>query len=102
MLLLFPGAVCGRRAPCVRQADDRSIKEEGLDNLSEEELRSACRARGMRAPFGEGAATFMRRQMAEWLDLSLNRRAPRAWLPSGCCACGLFCSDGWVECMGAV
>ena len=60
----------------VRQADDRSIKEEGLDNLSEEELRSACRARGMRAPYGEGAAAFMRRQLAEWLDLSLNRRAP--------------------------
>ena len=59
----------------MRQADDRSIKEEGLDNLSEEELRSACRARGMRAPYGEGAAAFMRRQMAEWLDLSLNRRA---------------------------
>ena len=55
------------------QRDDRAIKDEGLDSLTEEELRSACRARGMRAPFGEGAVRFMRRQMTEWLDLSLNR-----------------------------
>jgi LETM1 and EF-hand domain-containing protein 1 len=55
--------------------DDRLIKKEGIDVLSEEELRQACRARGMRAPFGEGAAAFMRKQLAEWLDLSLNRRA---------------------------
>ena len=32
----------------------------------------------MRTPYGEGAVAFMRRQMAEWLDLSLNRCA--AWL----------------------
>ncbi|KAK9846594.1 hypothetical protein WJX81_007347 [Elliptochloris bilobata] len=62
------------------KADDRAIKEEGLDNLSEEELRSACRSRGMRAPFGEGAAAFMRRQLAEWLDLSLNRALPSSLL----------------------
>ena len=53
--------------------DDRLIKNEGIEALSEEELRSACRARGMRAPFGEGAAVFMRKQLKEWLDLSLNR-----------------------------
>ena len=28
----------------------------------------------MRAPFGEGAAVFMRKQLKEWLDLSLNRQ----------------------------
>ncbi len=33
----------------------------------------ACRARGMRAPFGEGAAEFMRQQLAEWIDWSLNK-----------------------------
>ena len=55
------------------QIDDRVIREEGIDSLTEEELRSASRARGMRAPFGEGAANFMRRQLTEWLDLSLNR-----------------------------
>ncbi|KAK9807532.1 hypothetical protein WJX72_001831 [[Myrmecia] bisecta] len=60
--------------------DDRAIKEEGLDSLTEEELRSACRTRGMRTPFGEGAVTFMRKQMQEWLDLSLNRALPSSLL----------------------
>lgn len=55
------------------QSDDRVIKEEGLDNLTDDELRSACRARGMRTPYGEGAVAFMRKQLQEWLDLSLNR-----------------------------
>lgn len=55
--------------------DDRMIKAEGLEALSEDELRQACRARGMRAPFGEGAVVFMRKQLKEWLDLSLNRCA---------------------------
>lgn len=55
------------------QSDDRAIKEEGLDNLTDDELRGACRARGMRTPYGEGAVAFMRKQLQEWLDLSLNR-----------------------------
>lgn len=55
------------------QSDDRVVKEEGLDNLTDDELRSACRARGMRTPYGEGAVLFMRKQLQEWLDLSLNR-----------------------------
>ena len=55
------------------QSDDRVIKEEGLDNLTDDELRGACRSRGMRTPYGEGAVTFMRKQLQEWLDLSLNR-----------------------------
>ena len=58
------------------KADDRAIREEGLDALSDEELRSACRARGMRAPFGEGARAAMVGQLEEWLDLSLNRALP--------------------------
>ncbi|KAK2079853.1 hypothetical protein QBZ16_002248 [Prototheca wickerhamii] len=60
--------------------DDRAIQEEGLDNLSEDELRTACRARGMRAPFGEGAAAFMRAQLGEWLDWSLHRSLPSSLL----------------------
>lgn len=60
--------------------DDRDIQEEGLDSLTEDELRHACRARGMRAPFGEGAAVFMREQLAEWLDWSLNRSLPSSLL----------------------
>lgn len=55
------------------QSDDRVIKEEGIDNLTDDELRGACRSRGMRTPYGEGAVTFMRKQLQEWLDLSLNR-----------------------------
>lgn len=55
------------------QSDDRVIKEEGLDNLTDDELRGACRSRGMRTPYGEGAVTFMHKQLQEWLDLSLNR-----------------------------
>ena len=48
-------------------------RAERLARLSEDELRQACRARGMRAPFGDGAAEYMRQQLAEWLDWSLNR-----------------------------
>lgn len=59
--------------PLPPQEDDGDIAEEGLDSLSEDELRQACRARGMRAPFGEGAAEFMRCQLAEWIDWSLNK-----------------------------
>ncbi|CAL8464272.1 g3807 [Coccomyxa elongata] len=60
--------------------DDRMIKSEGLEALSEDELRQACRVRGMRAPFGEGAVSFMRKQLKEWLDLSLNRALPSSLL----------------------
>lgn len=72
------------------------IKSEGLDSLTEDELRSACRARGMRAPFGERSGAFMKDQMREWLDLSLNRSVypatscskPEAPLQARCsCAC---------------
>ena len=62
------------------KADDRAIKEEGLDALTDEELRSACRARGMRAPFGEGARAAMVGRLEEWLDLSLNRALPSSLL----------------------
>ena len=69
--------------------DDRLIKNEGIEALLEDELRQACRARGMRAPFGEGAVTFMRKQLKEWLDLSLNRQGP-ALLRSPC-PCQVSC-----------
>ena len=78
--------MCGRQVARLRshleqiKRDDRMIKAEGLEALSEDELRQACRARGMRAPFGEGAVVFMRKQLKEWLDLSLNRRAPASLL----------------------
>jgi hypothetical protein len=43
--------------------DDRLIRAEGLDSLTDDELRSASKARGMKAAFGEGARDYMRRQM---------------------------------------
>jgi LETM1 and EF-hand domain-containing protein 1 len=60
--------------------DDFEIQEEGIEMLTEEELRQACRARGMRTPFGEGAEKFMRQQLEEWLDWSLNRSLPSSLL----------------------
>ena len=60
--------------------DDSDIQKEGLDSMTEDELRQACRARGMRAPFGEGSAAFMKEQLEEWLDWSLNRSLPSSLL----------------------
>lgn len=34
----------------------------------------------MRGPFGEGAVPFMRRQLQDWLDLSLHRGLPSSLL----------------------
>lgn len=62
------------------KSDDREIQKEGIENLTEDELRHACRARGMRAPFGEGATKFMMQQLEEWLDWSLNRSLPSSLL----------------------
>lgn len=85
-----------------RQEDDQDIQQEGLESLTEDELRQACRARGMRAPFGEGAADFMRRQLAEWIDWSLNKCAPDFLLvfPKGGGCTGPqsrwgWCMEGW-------
>lgn len=43
--------------------EDRLIQAMGLDNLTPDELRSAIKARGMRAMFGPGAEVAMRQQM---------------------------------------
>jgi len=60
--------------------DDRMIKDEGLENLEESELRDACRARGMAAPFGPYAKEFMAQQLREWLSLSLDQAIPTSLL----------------------
>ncbi|KAL4859684.1 Mitochondrial proton/calcium exchanger protein [Chlorella vulgaris] len=60
--------------------DDKDIQQEGLESLTEDELRQACRARGMRAPFGGGAGDFMRQQLEEWIDWSLNKHLPSSLL----------------------
>jgi hypothetical protein len=43
--------------------DDLLIRSEGLDSLTDDELRSASKARGMKAAFGDGARDYMKRQM---------------------------------------
>lgn len=43
--------------------DDVLIKSEGLDSLTVDELRAACKTRGLKAAYGEGAGTYMRKQM---------------------------------------
>ncbi|CAD7704609.1 unnamed protein product [Ostreobium quekettii] len=60
--------------------DDLVIRSEGVDALTEDELRQASRARGMRAPYGEGAREFMKAQMEDWLELSLDRALPSSLL----------------------
>jgi len=60
------------------KADDRMIKAEGLSTLTYEELRSACQARGLR---WSGETVFgMRRQIVDWLDLSLHHNLPSSLL----------------------
>ncbi|XP_063231790.1 mitochondrial proton/calcium exchanger protein [Bacillus rossius redtenbacheri] len=59
-------------------ADDKVIAKEGLESLTPWELQQACRARGMRA-YGVSEAG-LRAQLAQWLDLSLNRKVPPSLL----------------------
>lgn len=57
--------------------DDRMIQTEGVETLSEAELRSACRERGM---LGLLSVKEMRQQLKDWLDLSLNHSVPSSLL----------------------
>lgn len=57
--------------------DDRMIQAEGVESLSEAELRSACRERGM---LGLLSVEEMRKQLKDWLDLSLNHSVPSSLL----------------------
>ncbi|XP_050238511.1 uncharacterized protein LOC126687999 [Mercurialis annua] len=53
--------------------DDKLIKAEGVESLSEAELREDCRERGM---LGLLSVEEMRQQLRDWLDLSLNHSVP--------------------------
>ncbi|XP_057417383.1 uncharacterized protein LOC130711686 [Lotus japonicus] len=53
--------------------DDILIQAEGVDSLSEAELREDCRERGM---LGLLSVEEMRQQLRDWLDLSLNHSVP--------------------------
>ncbi|KAI6684323.1 hypothetical protein NL676_030236 [Syzygium grande] len=57
--------------------DDKMIKAEGVESLSEEELRQACRDRGL---LGLLSVDEMRQQLRDWLDLSLNHSVPSSLL----------------------
>ena len=54
--------------------DDRRILWEGINSLTTDELREACSNRGMRSI---GMTSFgYRRQLQEWLDLSIQKNIP--------------------------
>ncbi|KAL8241278.1 hypothetical protein R6Q59_014633 [Mikania micrantha] len=57
--------------------DDKMIQAEGVETLSEEELRQACRDRGL---LGLLSVDEMRQQIRDWLDLSLNHSVPSSLL----------------------
>lgn len=57
--------------------DDRMIQAEGIESLSEVELRQACRDRGL---LGLLSVEEMRQQLRDWLDLSLNHSVPSSLL----------------------
>lgn len=59
-------------------ADDRMIQREGIDSLTTQELQSACRSRGMRA-YGL-SEDQLKRQLEEWINLSLNEKVPPSLL----------------------
>ena len=60
------------------KADDRLIASEGVSTLTYDELRAACRSRGMRWD-GE-STTSMRTQLEDWLELSLGAALPSSLL----------------------
>lgn len=57
--------------------DDKLIQAEGVESLSEAELREDCRERGM---LGLVSVEEMRQQLRDWLDLSLNHSVPSSLL----------------------
>lgn len=59
-------------------ADDKLIQKEGVDSLTVNELQNACKARGMRA-YGL-SEEMLRKQLNQWLDLSLNQKVPPSLL----------------------
>ncbi|KAF9677009.1 hypothetical protein SADUNF_Sadunf08G0062700 [Salix dunnii] len=59
------------------KSDDKMIQIEGVESLSEAELRQACRDRGL---LGLLSVEEMRQQLHDWLDLSLNRSVPSSLL----------------------
>lgn len=59
-------------------ADDKVIQKEGIESLTAAELQQTCRTRGMRA-YGM-SEDALRMQLAQWLDLSLEKKVPPSLL----------------------
>ncbi|GMN59762.1 hypothetical protein TIFTF001_028850 [Ficus carica] len=57
--------------------DDKMIQAEGVESLSEKELVSACRERGI---LGSRSVEELREELRDWLDLSLNHSVPSSLL----------------------
>ncbi|KAJ4823666.1 hypothetical protein Tsubulata_019763 [Turnera subulata] len=57
--------------------DDKLIQAEGVESLSEAELREDCRERGL---LGVLSVEEMRQELRDWLDLSLNHSVPSSLL----------------------
>ncbi|KAG6647517.1 mitochondrial proton/calcium exchanger protein-like isoform X1 [Carya illinoinensis] len=57
--------------------DDKLIQAEGVESLSEAELRHACRERGI---LDLSSVEEMCQQLRDWLDLSLNHSLPSSLL----------------------
>jgi LETM1 and EF-hand domain-containing protein 1 len=57
--------------------DDKWIAKEGVNQLNEEELKEACRARGIHP--GQ-TLVYMRRKLNDWLELSLKFNIPHSLL----------------------
>lgn len=60
------------------KADDKMIQAEGVNSLTVPELQVACRSRGMRA-FGVSEER-LRKQLQQWLELSLDEKIPQSLL----------------------
>ncbi|XP_026470384.1 mitochondrial proton/calcium exchanger protein-like [Ctenocephalides felis] len=59
-------------------ADDKMIQKEGIVSMTYSEVQQACRARGMRA-YGMPEHR-LRRQLEDWINLSLNEKVPPSLL----------------------
>ncbi|XP_073386796.1 uncharacterized protein [Physcomitrium patens] len=60
--------------------DDEAIEKEGIDSLSEAELRLACRDRGMLGIQSIDNMHTQVRQLRDWLELSLTHEVPSSLL----------------------
>ncbi|KAJ3387831.1 hypothetical protein HDU92_001783 [Lobulomyces angularis] len=60
------------------KADDQLILSEGVDNLTVQELQTACQARGIRV-IGASPAR-LRSDLHQWIELNLNQKIPSSLL----------------------